>query len=672
MDQIIAEEKLKKIFHFQRFYGNQWKTIDLLFKGKRVLLIEKTGFGKSLCYQFPATQLVGLTIVFTPLISLMRDQVQKMKALGIKAECINSNQESSVNEQIIEQAKQNTLKLLYIAPERMENIEWMQTAKDLKIAMVVIDEAHCISTWGHSFRPNYRRIVKLVNLLPKTFPVLATTATATKFVEEDIKKQIGYDMISIRGELMRKNLKLGVVNVKSEEEKLAWLAKYINKFPGTGVIYTGTQSETVIYSKWLQYLHVSAAAYNASLDADSRISIECALMNNTHKCVVSTNAMGMGIDKPDIRFIIHTQIPQSPIHYYQEIGRAGRDGIASYVILLFNENNDLELPRSFIENLKPSLKKYHKVIEACKTALMGRNEIINYANIKQTQANVILEDLIDQGIVNIQITGRTKQYFYNRTAKELDISGFESLRRHQLDELQKMIEYVHDSGCRMKYLCNYLGDDSRHTCQICDNDTGNVLTGTLDKQMEEKIKDFRETFFPVLEVQTQRSRLINGVAASYYGMSSAGQSIHKSKYENGGDFPDWLLSLTLKAFRKSLNDIKFDLLLYAPSTTSGDLVKNFARKIGAALKIPVSDKLVKSRQTDQQKIFQSAISKRENVKDAFFYENAAELRGKRILLFDDIFDSGATVKEIGLYLTRQGADLIAPLTIAKTVGGDLS
>ena len=360
-----AEKVLQQKFKLPKFYDEQWETIEKIFKGERVLLIEKTGFGKSLCFQFPATLFDGTTVIFSPLIALMRDQVKKLSALGISAKCINSEQTPEENSQIISEAKQGKIRILYIAPERQENSEWIEATIQMNLKMVVVDEAHCVSVWGHDFRPAFRRIISLIRLLPTGLPVLATTATATKRVEQDIAQQIGVNITTLRGNLMRDNFKLFVVKVASEDEKLIWLGKNLEKLPGSGILYTGTRVDTEIYSKWFEHLKISSTGYNAVLDPESRIAIENGLMNNQWKCIISTNALGMGIDKPDIRFIIHTQIPQSPIHYYQEIGRAGRDGQPSYIILFYNPE-DKKLPEAFIEGGRPSIKKYEKVIAAVK------------------------------------------------------------------------------------------------------------------------------------------------------------------------------------------------------------------------------------------------------------------------------------------------------------------
>lgn len=665
-----AEKILQRIFKLTRFYDEQWIVIEKILKGEKVLLIEKTGFGKSLCFQFPAILFKGTTVIFSPLIALMRDQVKKLTALGISAKCINSEQTPEENLEVINEALQGKIKILYIAPERQENNEWIEATLKMNLSMVVVDEAHCISIWGHDFRPSYRRIINLVKLLPKNFPILATTATATIKVQKDIENQIGNNIFVIRGNLMRENFKLFVIKVSSEDEKMIWIGKNLNLLKGTGILYTGTRVNTEIYSRWLEYLNISSIAYNAGLDRESRIFIENGLINNKWKCVVSTNALGMGIDKPDIRFIIHTQIPESPIHYYQEIGRAGRDGQPSYIILFYNPE-DRKLPEAFIESGRPSIEKYERVINAIKSELLGERELMKRTNLKQNQIRVIKADLIEQGIIREVIIGKSKNYEFVPDSQPLNTKTFEELKNAKLEDLEKMIAYVETDKSRMKFLCEYLGDNSNDTFNNCDNTGFKKFTVNISKECEEKLQNFRENYFPELEVESKGSNIVNGVAASYYGVSNVGEALHRSKYENGGDFPDFLLKLTLKAFRKKFGHEKFDLVLYVPPTSSGDLVKNFAIKISQILNIPISHNLVKTRKTKEQKVFENWYLKTDNVSGAFTFTTPNYIKGKSILLIDDIFDSGATIKEIGKLLTNFGAVKIAPIVIARTVGGDI-
>ena len=673
-----AEIKLKRIFGLDHFHDEQWEAIRRILKGERILMIQRTGFGKSLCYQFPATQFSGVTVIFSPLIALMRDQVKALNNKGISARYINSEQSAEENSSTIQDALDGKVKILYIAPERQENMEWIEATRKMNLSMVVIDEAHTISVWGHDFRPAFRRIINLVKLLPQSLPVLATTATATRRVQHDIEQQIGGRLTTIRGLLIRDNFRLYVMKVHSEDEKLVWLAQNLNRIEGTGLIYTGTRVDTEIYAKWLAANGINAINYNAGHDADTRKDIENGLMQNRYKCVVSTNALGMGIDKPDIRFIIHTQIPASPIHYYQEIGRAGRDGKPTTIILFYNESKDengieedYKLPKAFIDGARPSKEKYLNAIEALKQEPLGERGLMKATNLKQTQFRVIKADLIDQGIVREVVNGRNKILEYQFDAKELDTKAFEDLRNAKLKDLDAMVGYVNTTKPRMEYLCEFLDDDNNVNYSNCDNTNLNKLTVLLTDEWKNKLINFRESYFPVLEVESRSSNIVNGVAASYYGVSNVGSALHRSKYEKGGDFPDFLLRLTLKAFRKTFGSTRFDWVLYVPPTHSGDLVKNFAVKFASVIKVPISHKLVKSRQTSEQKVFQNVWLKQDNVKDAFSYLSPEEINGKIIILLDDIYDSGATMKEIGKMLTAMGAETIVPVAIAKTVGGDI-
>ncbi|MDR0603841.1 MAG: RecQ family ATP-dependent DNA helicase [Bacteroidales bacterium] len=666
-----AELILQKTFGLSEFYDEQWQTIDKILQGKRILLIEKTGFGKSLCFQFPAIVFSGMTVIFSPLIALMRDQVKKLQSLGITAKCINSEQSQKENAQTIADAKQGKIKILYIAPERQEDSRWIEAIRKMNLSMVVVDEAHCISVWGHDFRPAFKRIINLVKLLPKGLPVFAATATATKRVEKDIATQIGEDIMVIRGNLMRDNFRLFVIKVRSESEKMIWLGKNIEKMPGSGILYTGTRIGTEFYFKWFEHLKISSIAYNAGLDSDMRIAIENGFMDNKWKCIVSTNALGMGIDKPNIRFVIHTQIPQSPVHYYQEIGRAGRNGEISYVILFYNPDEDKKLPTALIESSRPSIKKYEIVINAIKLDMFGFHELSTQINLKQTELRTILADLMEQGIVRETMYDGQKKYEYIFNTQPLDTLAFEELHTVKLKELDSMIEYAETTTSRMQFLCDYLGDISDHSFTNCDNTGQKKLKVIITPEWIEKLKDFEDNFFPVLEVKTNKSNLVDGVAASYYGLSNVGSTIHQSKYGNGGDFPDFLLKMTLRAFRKKLGNEHFDIILYVPPTAARNLVKNFAEKIAMNLQIPLSHKLVKIRSTQKQKIFKSVFSKKENIKNAFNYLTPDEIAGKNILLIDDIFDSGATIKEIGKLLTKMGAKKITPLVIARTIGGNV-
>lgn len=671
-----AERILQRVFGHKCFYDEQWQAISRLMRGERILMIERTGFGKSLCYQFPAYLLDGVTVIFSPLIALMRDQVQSLNRLGISARCINSEQETEENENSIQEALQGNVKILYIAPERQENERWIEATRSMRLAMVVVDEAHTVSVWGHDFRPAFKRIANLVKLLPHDMPILATTATATIRVQNDIVKQLGQGINVIRGNLMRQNFNLRVIKVSCEEEKMAWLAQFVSTLPGFGLIYAGTRVDVETYSRWLKFCRVNVIGYHAGLDPDTRKLIEQGMLKSRWKCIVTTNALGMGIDKSDIHFIIHTQMPVSPIHYYQEIGRAGRDGRHTDIVLFFNGTlqddgtmADCVLPKAFIDGAKPGKDKYQRVIEALKSELLGEQDLIRRTNLKQNQLRTIKADLLQQGIIREVTINKRKKYEYQYNAPELDTTEFESLRKQRLDELDAMVGYVYTTEPRMKYLCDYLGDQARGQWSPCDNTTLQPWRAAIEQRMRDLIDQFRQTYFPKLDLEERRSNIVNGVAASFYGVSNVGQAIHRCKYEKGGDFPDFLVTLTLRAYYKTFKDYHVDCVMFVPPTVSGKLVENFAARIAGALHVPLSRALVKAKGTQPQKAFQNGYSKRDNVKDAFTLKDA-DVNDKTILLIDDICDSGATIKEIGRMLTQNGAKQILPLVIAKTVGND--
>ena len=305
---------LQTRFGFSAFREGQEAAIRAALEGKRVLLIQPTGWGKSLVYQMIAA-LRGLTLVFSPLRALMRDQVrQATERFNLRADTVNSDMDDETQRAVLERAAQGELDLLYIAPERLQNLLWQEFQTRLPIRAVVIDEAHCISIWGHDFRPEYRRIVNLVRLLPREVPVVAVTATATRRVEQDVREQIGEPFHVLRGDLMRPNLRLRVIHTASEAEKLAWLAHLLDYLDGTGLIYTATRHSSELVAAFLQAQGYPVRYYHAGL-SDERVELEAQLQRNALKALACTNALGMGLDKPDLRFVIHYETPASPIHY---------------------------------------------------------------------------------------------------------------------------------------------------------------------------------------------------------------------------------------------------------------------------------------------------------------------------------------------------------------------
>ncbi len=335
---ILPEQFLQERFHINTgFHTGQREIIERLVQGQRVLAIQRTGWGKSLCYQMASLYYPHLTIVFSPLKALMRDQCNRCNNwYNIPSAIISSDFSPEENEATLKQAVVGQYKILFIAPERLSNALWQSYVTKMRISMIVIDEAHCISTWGHDFRPQYRRIVRLLSALPDNIPVLALTATANKRVEEDILQQIGSTTQVIRGTMQRPNLQLNVVALQGDREKLGYLGEILPQWSDKGIIYTATQSSAEMVATFLIQLGINAAYYHAGLEDTIRQDVEQNFMANHYQVVCSTNALGMGIDKRDVRFVIHYHLPASPINYYQEMGRAGRDGKVAKCILLYD------------------------------------------------------------------------------------------------------------------------------------------------------------------------------------------------------------------------------------------------------------------------------------------------------------------------------------------------
>ncbi len=661
------EKQLSKNFGFNAFYDDQWKTISAIMKGERVLLIEKTGFWKSLAFQFPATQFPGVTIIFSPLIALMRDQVSSLKSKGIPAWLINSEQSVEENIKTIELAKRWQLKILYIAPERQENEIWQSAVTEMNISFVVVDEAHCISSWWHDFRPAFRRIRELTRILPRWFPVLATTATATVEVAADIAKQIGGEITIIRWALSRPNLELQAVLVENQDDKFELISRFLRLAEWNGIIYTGTRPEAEILAKWCDSEKLNVAYYHGGLEADKRKQIEDDWKLNKYKAIISTNALGMGIDKSDIRFIVHTQVPPSPVHYYQEIGRAWRDWEPAEIVLLYNPSKDRELPEAFIEWARPSEQKYRNMINVLKNELLWEREICKIGNIKQNQWRTIKADLIDQGVIKEVSVWKSKKFQYQYGSREFDYSAFRELKARRLLELEKMIEYVYTDSCKMAYLCSYLWDAIVHKCGKCSACLRQQLRFTVTQETREKIERFKSDIHPTLETASDSVNMIDWIAGWYYGFSNIWGLVHESKYVTKRDFPDSLVKQTLAAYYSKFRRENFDVIMFVPPTKSWTLVENFSLKIGKHLWIPVL-KIDKTREALEQKNFESSYWKKDNVANLFYTHH--DLTGKKVLLIDDVYDSWWTIREIWKLLFQKWAKLSAPLVIAKTISGD--
>lgn len=345
MDQII-KQKLKTIFGFNNFRGNQEPIVGNILAGRNTFVIMPTGAGKSLCYQFPAVVSEGTAIVISPLIALMKNQVDQLNAFGVNAYFLNSTLNKSEITKVKKEVLSGKTKLLYVAPESLTKDENIAFLKEAKLSFVAIDEAHCISEWGHDFRPEYRKIKSIIGQIGSHLPIIALTATATPKVQQDIQRNLQMEEADIfKSSFNRPNLYYEVrPKVKNETKKA--IIKYIKSHKGkSGIIYCLSRKKVEEIAELLKVNGISAAPYHAGLDQSVRIKNQDDFLNEEIDVIVATIAFGMGIDKPDVRYVIHYDVPKSLEGYYQETGRAGRDGLEGQCLMFYRYDDIIKLEK---------------------------------------------------------------------------------------------------------------------------------------------------------------------------------------------------------------------------------------------------------------------------------------------------------------------------------------
>ena len=674
-DRYPLEKVLRDRFHINSgFHLTQRDIIERLIRGQRVLAIQRTGWGKSLCYQMASLYYPGLTIVFSPLKALMRDQYQRCNDdYNIPAAVVSSEFSEEENRVTLQQALAGKFKILFIAPERLNNADWQLAVQHMRISMIVIDEAHCISIWGHDFRPDYRRIVNLMNALPANVPVLALTATANQRVERDILQQIGETTQRIRGTMQRPNLHTNVVTLHGDREKLGYLAAMLPQCYGTGLLYSATRSGAEIAATFLQKQGINAVYYHAGLEENMRRDIEQKLMENFYKVVCSTNALGMGIDKRDIRFVIHYHVPASPINFYQEMGRAGRDGTDAACILLY-DREDLTIQEYFISNAKPATRHYEAVLSLLQGHSGGLREsdVLRVTGLSRGVIRKIFSDLEEQNLIRHDKIHSV--YIASGNPRKVDFTSYDEVRQEKLRELADIQNYAQTGGCYMGYLTAYLGDPSGYICGTCGHchKADFPLIEPTERMLLAVDHFLEKECLPRIEKYGSGKKHAHeaGWSLSYHGTTRIGTLVRLSKYESGGPFAQELVSLAVEAIRTRYPIANIDGIVSVPPTKSGKLVEMFALSIAGQLGIEYIPALIKARNTGEQKNYTNRIQKEDNVKGAFKVPYPGQIAGRTLLMIDDIYDSGQTMHEVGQTLMRAGAKTVYPFTITRTIHSD--
>ncbi|MCW3142092.1 MAG: ATP-dependent DNA helicase [Methanophagales archaeon] len=429
---------LNTVFNHSSFRSNQEEIIENVLAGKNTLAILPTGAGKSLCFQIPALIFDGLTVVVSPLIALMKDQVDGLKKRGIlDVAYINSMLDQSTKERIYELLKESKLKMLYVAPETFVDNKLMSVLKSCNISLIAIDEVHCISIWGHNFRPDYLQLRRMIRALNNPAPpVLGLTATATKTVEVDVQKQLGIKCDVFKASFDRKNLLYSVIRLKSNQGKEKILKGLLEKLTGSAIVYVNFTRTAEDLARYLATEGLSASYYHGQIrDKEERRKIQNDFISGRTRIVVATNAFGMGIDKEDIRAIIHYNLPKSVENYYQEVGRAGRDGKTAYCFLLYSKTDEIRL-RKLIQYTTPSRKQIKAVLDLLRGAI-GR---LIYVNVKRVANDLKLDEVPIRIVLHhLERMGAIKTYFriFRRASVKMLNSDVKSVKYQQ--EAEKLI-----------------------------------------------------------------------------------------------------------------------------------------------------------------------------------------------------------------------------------------
>ena len=681
-----AHHLLRKMLGPQaQFREGQWQAIDAIVTRRgRVLVVQRTGWGKSLVY-FLSTKLLreqgaGPTILVSPLLSLMRNQIEAASRIGIRAYTINSSNRAEWDAAEAALAA-DSCDILLISPERLGNDRFMRSVlpgMSGRAGLFVVDEVHCISDWGHDFRPDYRRIVRVMESLPAGMPVLGTTATANDRVVADVQQQLGPELVVLRGPLARVSLRLQNIVLSTQAERLAWLAANVPKFKGSGVIYCLTVADVERVTNWLKSQGINAEAYHAGDDAKmNREALEKALLGNELKALVATVALGMGFDKPDLAFVIHFQRPGSVVAYYQQVGRAGRAVDRAYGILLSGSEDD-DIQEYFIESAFPAPETMTSILEAVGGGNgLSISDLLARVNVSRSMADRALKLLEIDGAIEIKFD---KKIRYFRTASpwqpEIERTNrITSLRRTELAQMQR---YVSHRDCLMEFLARALDDPDAKRCGVCANCQGKGFRAETSADLVNRAAEFLGRVDIVLEPKKRwpldmslsetsvipaEMRNAPGRSLCYYGDAGWGRLVREGKYERD-QFDDQLVNASAKLIRERWQPEPFPEWVTAiPSRRHPALVYDFASRLAAALGIPFAAALVRTSEAPEQKLMANSSMQARNV--AGTLNTIDVIPSGSVLLVDDIVDSGWTLTLAGWLLRKKGSGVVQPFTLAR-------
>ncbi len=645
IDQILETR-----FGFQSFRAGQREAIQALLSGQDLLCIQPTGHGKSLIYQVSAVALGGLTVVISPLLALMRDQLDHLsRRFRIAAGTINSDQDETENDETIARASKGELSILFLAPEQLDRVDRLAWLQGLDIRLLVIDEAHCISTWGHDFRPSYREIGRFARRLRERadMRVLALTATADARTAQDICKQLAPIEVHRRS-MDRPNISLNVSAVSGFADKLRLLDAFLHSESGCCLLYCATRENTEIVAEYLQNQGHSIAAYHAGMPPERKKRLQSDFLAGDFRAIAATNALGMGIDKADLRAVVHVDVPGSITAYYQEVGRAGRDGLPATGLLVFDPD-DRRIQEYFIHSAQPVPSDFDAVRDAAAEP-RTITELKRATGLHPTRVTVVVAELIEQEFLGKEMQKRRQVYTATGRAGRADLSRYQNQHTVRTQGLDAMLAYARGTDCLMHTLREHLGDQESTPCGHCGPCRGEVLELESDGAADDWLANR-----PV-------------VVPGYLKLLAEGRALFDSG-RRSGSFVDFMRHRsagpprpeTLRALAALAKKLGPDYTVVPlPSSTWGGRAAAIA-----ALGLPIWTGLRWRTAPDaRQGTLLNNDQRRANVRGLLAVDGTPPEGG--ILLLDDYTGSGATLREAARALKKAGHEgKRVPITVAR-------
>ena len=674
-----ATEILRSLYgSMATFRDGQYEAIEATMTQNRTLVVQRTGWGKSLVY-FICTKLMreqkrGVTMVVSPLLVLMENQIEAAETMGLRCNVLNSTTKDRRTE-ILQALERDELDLILVTPETLFSDEVQEKLKNIRIGLFVIDEAHCISDWGHDFRLEYGRLKTIIQQIPGTVPILATTATANDRVVADLQAQLGDRVFVSRGPLTRDSLYLQILNKPGKIERYAWILETLPKLPGSGIIYCLTQRDCDYLADFLKQNGIAAEAYYSRSTKEGEElnrEVEERFRKNQLKVIVATIKLGMGYDKGDIAFVIHYQMPQNVVSYYQQIGRAGRNIDKACIFLMYGKEDEYIL-NYFINTAFPTESE-----TACLVNLIGDHDGIKIGqirsamNIRNGRIDKALAFLLNDGFVRKEKSAyylTPKRFVYDRNHYD----AVTSIRRQEMEQMKQLVK---TKECYSRYIVSCLDDKTAANCGHCTNCTGKELypsevsaqaTHVAEAYINKLIIPIEPRKQWVYSAVTQQKRIAHinqpGFCISKYGDAGYGELVKQGKYSKEKRFCDELVGKSAQMLRPFVKEHGITHICPVPSLRS-DLVHDFAVRLSESLKLEFVELLNKS-SARQQKEMENSAYQCANAYQSFAVKEDICIP-LNILLVDDMVDSRWTFTVCGYRLMEAGAEKIYPFALADS------